>query len=186
MFRMKYLIHTFSLTVAIAFSLPVSASASDWSPLGGIVLSAPVVYDPQAGTEAAGVDINMIIAVLNGGISYRHWGGGEDVRGWDGSRLKRDETAIYFGVGLLNMLQLQAGYSNSGASLRVRSDLVLFADSFPMLPSIYRNCPKAVDYRECNEVSIIRRGLVLSPYAEFTPFEDNHKTLYGLGVGVVF
>lgn len=177
---------TISLALMAAFS-PGAAEASDWSPLGGIVMTVPAVYDQQAGASATGVDLNMVIAFLNAGINYRHWESkGKGILGWDGGEISRDETTIYFGVGLLNVLQVQAGYSESGASLRVRSDLVLFSGSFPMFPSIYKDCPREVDYRQCNDIDFLRDGLVVSPFVEFTPFEDNHKTVYGLGVGVVF
>jgi hypothetical protein len=179
--------NTIIITLLMILLAPMSANASDWSPLGGVVLTVPAVYDQQAGSGATGLDLNMIIAFLNAGISYRHWEKADlGIRGWDGSDISRDETTFYFGVGFLNVIQLQAGYSESGASMRVRSDLVLFSDSFPMLPSAYKDCPKAVDFRECNNIDIPRDGIVLSPFVEFTPSEDNHKTLYGVGLGVVF
>jgi len=176
------------LIIAVALSMaPGAALASDWTPLGGVVMSVPVVYDQQSGLNGAGVDINIIIAFLNAGINYRHWESSDTViLGWDGSDISRDETTMYFGLGLLNMLQVQAGYSESGASLRVRSDMVLFADSFPMFPSRYKDCPDNLDYRQCNDIDIVRDGVVISPFIEFTPFEGNHKTVYGIGVGFVF
>ena len=188
MFMMNVRVKTVMLIIAVALlTAPGAAHASDWSPLGGVVLTVPAVYDQQAGAVATGLDLNMIIAFLNAGISYRHWENTDTgIRGWDGGVMSRDETTFYFGVGFLNVLQVQAGYSESGASMRVRSDLILFANSFPMLPSAYKDCPKAVDFRECNNIDIPRDGLVLSPFVEFTPSEDNHKTLYGIGLGVIF
>jgi len=174
------------ITALMSFMTPCPAEASDWSPLGGVVLSVPAVYDRQAGAAAAGLDINMIIAFLNAGVNYRHWESTPDgVTGWDGKAVSRDETTFYFGLGFFNVLQLQAGFSDSGTSMRVRSDLVFFSDTFPMLPSIYGNCPDTVDLRMCS-FDIPRDGLVLSPFIEFAPSGDNHKTLYGLGLGIVF
>jgi len=185
---MKLMCRTVIIVFAIVLlAAPGAADASDWSPLGGVVLTVPAVYDQQAGASAAGLDINMIIAFLNAGINYRHWERTDTgVRGWDGEGISRDETTFYFGVGFFNVLQLQAGYSESGSSMRVRSDLVLFSDTFPMLPSIYGNCPDTVDMRMCDDLDVPRDGLVLSPFVEFTPSGDNHKTIYGLGLGMVF
>lgn len=159
------------------------APAQDWTPLGGVVLTPSVAHDQQAGATAAGIDVNIIVAALNAGITHRHWDG--DVAGWDGTAILDHETTIYFGLGFLNVLQVQAGYSGSGASMRVRSDLPLFQKKFPLLPSLYAECNNN-DAEPCNEINVPRKTLILSPFVEFTPFEDNHKTVYGLGVGMVF
>lgn len=182
-----------SVAVVAVIAPQCMAEGTDWSPLCGVVLTAPVSYDEQSESVAAGVDINMVMAFLNAGVTYRHWGSGEGpVLGWDGAEMSDYETTIYFGVGLLNMLQIQAGYSDSGASMRVRSDLVFFGDGhFPLLSSVYRECANGNANGEgtgeaCKELRILRKGLLVSPFVEFTPFEDNHKTVYGLGIGVAF
>ncbi len=177
----KRLIYIAIITLGTLTAVP--AHAQDWSPLGGIIVTPSASYDSQAKATAAGVDINIIVAGLNAGITYRHWD--DAIAGWDGTNVSADETTIYFGFGLVNVIQIQAGYSGSGASMRIRSDLALLQDRSPFIPSLYSECAEGSD-NKCREKNIPRSTLILSPYIEFTPFEDNHKTVYGLSMGVVF
>ncbi len=155
-------------------------SYSDLSPFGGIVATLPVAHDTNAGKTAVGIDLNVVAFVFNGGVSYRHWDG--TVEGWNEGRTRRNEVTWYVGLGALNLLQAQIGVSGTGTNFRVRSDIVLFGDENTRarkgIPGLFSS----------NEArwGPFRRGLVISPFIEASPWSDRRNVVYGAGLGVVF
>lgn len=137
------------------------------SPVVGLTAGVPVSYFRPSHAAGVGIDLNLAVVFVNGGLSYRHWN--EDVDGWDGRRL-RDEASLYLGVGLGGLVQLQGGLSNAGFRIRLRSDICLTGDNAPLFPDASQ------------EWGSFARGLVLTPFLE----TDAGSTAIGVGLGIVF
>ncbi len=155
-------------------------SFSDLTPFGGLVATVPFAHDSKARKTAVGVDLNLVVFVFNGGFGYRHWDGTVD--GWNGARRRQSEATWYVGLGALNLFQAQVGFSGTGASLRFRSDIVLFGDENTRA---YEGVPGTFSSAQARW-GPIRKGVVLSPFVETSPWSDRREIVYGAGLGVVF
>jgi hypothetical protein len=146
-------------------------------PLAFVVLSAPALahmpavgthsvmisHDKPSGTRGYGVEANAAVLILNFSLALRHWE--KDVTAWNGRQL-HNEATFYAGLGLLNVLQFQTGFSNAGRRSRVRADIVL-GEEFPF----------AGGTEKWGRYS---KGIVLSPFVE----TGSGRKVYGLGVGL--
>jgi hypothetical protein len=121
--------------------------------------------DEPSGVRGYALDFNAAVLVVNVGLSARHWE--QDVRGWNGRR-HHNEGTVYLGVGLLNLLQVQRGFSNAGSRTRIRSDIVI-SDNFPF-PSERENAGR------------FRQGIAISPFIE----QGSGRKVYGIGIGFAF
>jgi hypothetical protein len=156
------------------------AELYDFSPLAGFVVGVPVAYEQRSGEVAAGIDANFIAYFFNAGVSLRHWS--KPVAGWERGETIRNEFTGYMGIGAVNLFQLQAGLSATGASLRLRSDIVLFGDehtkSFRRLPGLLSS--------DRSRWGPVRQGIVVSPFLEFSPWHSGREYVFGAGLGVMF
>lgn len=172
-------------TAALAALLcPVPGRAEfnygDLTPFGGLVATVPVAHDSNTGKTAVGIDLNLVVFVFNGGFAYRRWDGTVD--GWNGNRTRQTEASWYVGIGALNLLQAQLGFSGTGSFLRLRSDIVLFGDENTRA---YKGIPGTFSSSQARW-GLFRQGLVISPFVETSPWSDRREVIYGAGLGVVF
>jgi hypothetical protein len=121
--------------------------------------------DELSGAHGYALDANAAVLVINTGLSLRHWE--RDVVGWNGHR-HHNEATLYVGVGFLNLIQVQRGFSNAGSRTRLRSDIV-FSEDFP-LPSDRDNRGR------------FGKGIAVSFFIE----QASGRKVYGLGLGFGF
>jgi hypothetical protein len=161
---------------------PLSSRAEvyDFSPFAGLVVGVPVSYDVEDREIAAGLDANFVAYFFNAGVSFRHWS--NPVEGWDKGETIRNEFTGYAGIGIVNLLQIQAGLSATGASLRLRSDIVLFGDEYS---KGYRGLPGLLS-SERSRWGPVRQGIVVSPFLEVSPWHSGREYVFGAGLGVMF
>ncbi len=146
-----------------AFAASISpTAAADILAIGGWSLTQS--RDQRSGTKGYGVEGNTAVGFFNLSFSLRHWQ--RDVTLWN-DRSVNNEGSIYVGVGLLDLIEIQRGYSSTGPRTRVRVDISL-SDEFPF--------PGEQKWGRFQE------GIVLTPYVE----SQNGRKVYGLGVGLVF
>jgi len=125
-------------------------------------LGVSVVGGTKGNATAAGIDVNASYLLTNIGFSARSW----SVPTGTGSA--KNDLGLYVGIGLGNLLQLQAGHSSEmGVLLRLRSDypLALNAEGWDRF------------YQ--------REYWMITPFIEI-PLTAHHGTLFGLGVGRTF
>jgi hypothetical protein len=161
---------------------PLSSRAEvyDFSPFTGLIVGVPVSYDVKDREIAAGLDANFIAYFFNAGASFRHWS--NPVEGWEKDKTIRNELTGYVGIGAVNLFQLQAGLSATGASLRLRSDIVLFGDEHTRSS---RGLPGLLS-SERSRWGPVRQGVVVSPFLEVSPWHSGREYVFGAGLGVIF
>jgi hypothetical protein len=147
-----------SLFVALA-AAAFSALATAHSVPGVGQPSLMLSKDKDTGTQGYGFDHNVAVLIFNLGVSVRHWE--KDVTAWNGRRLHNEGT-FYAGLGLLNLIQLQSGWSNAGRHTRIRSDIVLGEPA--------DKC--------CN----LQKGIGLTAFIE----KQAGRRVYGFGIGMPF
>ena len=147
---------------SLAGLLLVSSAATAHMPGAG-TWSLMASRDELSGARGYALDANAAVLVINTGLSLRHWE--RDVVGWNGHR-HHNEATIYVGVGLLNLIQVQRGFSNAGSRTRVRSDIV-FSEDFPL--------PREDRGR-------FGKGIAVSVFIE----QASGRKVYGLGLGLGF
>ena len=147
------------LGLAASFSPP---AAADTPALGGWSLTQS--RDQRSGTKGYGIEGNTAVGFFNLSFSLRHWQ--NEVALWN-DRSVNNEGSIYVGVGLLNLIEIQRGYSNTGPRSRIRIDISL-SDAFPF--------PSEQKWGR------FQQGLVLTPYVE----SQSGRKVFGLGIGLVF
>jgi hypothetical protein len=96
--------------------------------MGAGVWNVSESLDKESGAKGFSLEANAAVLIFNFGVSLRRWN--EHVLGWNDQPVQ-NEAALYIGFGLLNLLQIQSGFSNMGYRTRFRSDLVLSED-FPL------------------------------------------------------
>jgi hypothetical protein len=108
-----------------------------------------------------GLDINASSLLTNAG-SVMSWNGS----GRDGSA--KYDVGLYLGVGVANILQVQAGHSSeTGFALRLRSDVPL--------------TPTEASWARFNK----GQYLTVAPFVEI-PLTPHHGTVFGVGLGWTF
>ncbi|MDH4227199.1 MAG: hypothetical protein OEV59_05550 [Deltaproteobacteria bacterium] len=137
--------------------------------LSGFTFTVTRHVDRKHDVSANGVDFNMTVVILNAGIGYRKWG--EDAVGWKGHDIEKELT-WYLGLGLGGLFQTQLGLSNTGTSVRLRSNIVL--------------SEKAPFYGRRRDGLKHVPWITLAPMIEFSPGSHHRNTVYGIGVGVSF
>jgi hypothetical protein len=148
--------------LTLAFAGLISGSAlADVPAVGGPSLM--FSRDKATGTSGLAFESNAAVAFFNVSLALRHWDGA--ITGWNGRTLN-NEGAVYVGLGLLNLIQVQRGFSNAGARTRIRADISLSED-FPFAS-------------ETKKWGRFKQGIVLTPFVE-TAFG---KKVYGLGIGL--
>jgi hypothetical protein len=93
------------------------------------------LYDTKNEKIFPSFDVNVCHYILNGGIEYKH------ISYIDSKRL-----SVHAGLGLANVIQLQAGFSGDGFSLRNRYDL--------MVGSMFEKFAKKHPYAGLTTISI--------------------------------
>jgi hypothetical protein len=114
----------------------------------------------SGGAVGEGLDINAAYLLTNVGIQAKTWN--------NKSNDSKSEFGIYGGVGLVDVVQVQAGYSTAGAFLlRLRSDV-------PLTPT-----PSAWEQ--------FRKGQywIFTPVIEI-PLSAHHAVALGIGLGRSF
>ncbi len=119
--------------------------------------------DKATATSGLAFESNVAVAFFNLSLALRHWDGA--ITGWNGRTLN-NEGSVYLGFGVLNLLQVQRGFSNAGARSRIRADITLSED-FPFAS-------------ETKKWGRFKQGIVLTPFVE-TGFG---KRVYGIGIGL--
>jgi hypothetical protein len=154
--------HCRGVLFACVFVLPTAAAAH----ISGVgTWSLMPSRDELSAVRGYALDANAAVLIVNVGLSLRHWE--KDVTGWNGRR-HRNEAVFYTGIGLLNLIQVQRGFSNAGGRTRIRSDIVL-SDNFPF--------PTERDDR-----GRFNQGIAVSPFIEI----GSGRKVYGIGIGLAF
>jgi hypothetical protein len=148
----------------LCFALAVIATPARAHSPASAQTSVMLSHDKPSGTRGYGLDANATVTIVNAGVALRSWE--SDVTGWNGRRL-HNEAAVYVGLGFLNLIQFQTGFSNAGRRNRVRSDIFL-SENFP-LPAFGGQYWGSV-----------KHGIVISPFVE----TGSGKKVYGLGIGL--
>lgn len=120
--------------------------------------------DAASGKRGVSYDVNVAVAFVNLGVTLRAWDGA--ITGWNGRQVS-SEAAVYGGVGLLNLIEVQRGYSNAGARTRIRA-LISFGKNFP-LPN------------DEKKPGLFGRGVIFTPFVE----TGGGKRIYGVGLVVL-
>lgn len=152
-----------SLCHYLVFILAMSVSTvshADLPALGGPSLM--ISRDDTSGTKGFGLDSNAAVAIINVSLSLRHWQ--NDVIAWNGHSVNNEAT-VYFGIGLLNLIEIQRGFSNAGTRTRIRMDITL-SNRFP--------------FASDENWGPFKKGIVLTPFVEM----EGGKKVYGLGIGL--
>lgn len=122
-------------------------------------------HDVASGKRGLSYDVNVAVAFFNFGLTARRWDG--NVIGWNGQSLS-SEVAFYYGVGVLNIFEVQRGTSSAGKRTRIRA-LIPLVEGYPY----YRDRPKT---------GILHYAVALTPFLETA----GGKEAFGIGLVVGF
>lgn len=122
----KYLLIIFLFTLITSKLLGHGGEVLSWT-----TLNTYGIYDFNNSKFHQSIDLNSTFVILNAGVSYKNI-----------NYLESKMITGYAGIGIGNIVQLQAGYSNMGFSIRSRVDFLLgfasekFAEKHPYLSLI--------------------------------------------------
>ncbi len=153
----------FTAAVILTFALLLSDAHAHGGGYGALTL--PVSYDRAAGTSGEGIDLNVVVLIFNLGFSFRHWN--DNIIGWDNNKV-RNEQSLFVGLGFGGLFQVQAGFSQAGTRMRIRSDIPLTGDEHLYdLPREHGHFVKTI---------------LLCPFIE----TDFDKSVYGISLGIAY
>ena len=157
--------------------------SEDLSPMGAMVFMPSVSFETDNNTFANAIDLNLVIAFINFGLSYRKWH--EDISSLDSDHMYSDEVDGYIGLGFFNVLQVQYGWckpineSHVTNVVRIRSDLTFWGDN--------NTTSWGFGFSDADHKWwIFRKGLIVSPSFEFSPSDTDKRKIFTLGIGVHF
>ena len=138
-----------------------SSYADAWSNgYGAFWGSAIAGHESKDGKSFTGLEVSGYALFVNGSIGYRYFSADSEV----------NNLTAYVGVGVFNVVQLQAGTAYGSGSVRLRSDIPISTskkhDVFPLIGS---------PMQEMHQI-------VVSPFLEW----GTGRFTYGLGIGYSF